>query len=346
MDDARDTDRFFSPIPESSADDAPAAISTDDAITLRMGRLSVVIAPEAGNTVVDMRAAGEPIVYFPYASVEEYRASGRLAGIPFLAPWANRLDEPAFYANGRRYAFDMTLGNVHGEIPIHGFLRTVPWQRIAVESSASAAWAVSRLEFYRHPAWMKQFPFAHTIEMTHRLEADGLQITTRLENLSAEPMPVSIGFHPYFQLTDAPREAWIVAIGARTHGLLNRDKIPTGRTEPIERRVGDPAAIPLADYDFDDVFSDLVRDGAGRAVMSVRGRVQRIDVTFGPRYRAAVVYAPRAQPAGPFICFEPMAAITDALNLAARGAYGELQTIPPRGTWTESFWIRPGHRVS
>ena len=48
-----------------------------------------------------------------------------------MGPWANRLDEQAFYANGKRYAFDMSLGNVRGDIPIHGFLTTTDqWQVI------------------------------------------------------------------------------------------------------------------------------------------------------------------------------------------------------------------------
>jgi aldose 1-epimerase len=42
-----------------------------------------------------------------------------------------------------------------------------------------------------------------------------------------------------------------------------------------------------------------------------------------------------------FICIEPMAGITNALNLAHRGVYKELQSIPPGGAWQESFWIRP-----
>jgi len=42
-----------------------------------------------------------------------------------------------------------------------------------------------------------------------------------------------------------------------------------------------------------------------------------------------------------FICFEPMAGITDAMNLAQKGLYHELQSIPAGGTWQESFWIRP-----
>jgi hypothetical protein len=39
--------------------------------------------------------------------------------------------------------------------------------------------------------------------------------------------------------------------------------------------------------------------------------------------------------------FEPMAGITDALNLASRGRYRDLQHIPPGDTWSERFWIRP-----
>ena len=41
-----------------------------------------------------------------------------------------------------------------------------------------------------------------------------------------------------------------------------------------------------------------------------------------------------------FIAFEPMVGITNALNLAHRGVYKDLQSIAPGGFWEESFWIR------
>jgi aldose 1-epimerase len=68
----------------------------------------------------------------------------------------------------------------------------------------------------------------------------------------------------------------------------------------------------------------------------VEGGRERITVTYGPKYTVAVVYAPKGQD---FICFEPMAAITNAFNLAHAGLYKELQSIPPAATWTESFWL-------
>ena len=47
---------------------------------------------------------------------------------------------------------------------------------------------------------------------------------------------------------------------------------------------------------------------------------------------------PRPRPKG-FIAFEPMVAITNALNLAQKGVYKDLQSIPPGGSWEESFWV-------
>ena len=72
--------------------------------------------------------------------------------------------------------------------------------------------------------------------------------------------------------------------------------------------------------------------------MSVCGSRERIDVLFGEKFWAAVVFAPRDRQV---ISFEPMAGITNSLNLAQRGLYHELQSIPPGGRWQESFWVRP-----
>ena len=318
-------------------------------------RIRVSIVPTVGNVAFEMRVKGENVLRFPYADIAAFRSRPGLNGIPFLGPWANRLDEQGFYANGKKYAFNMDLGNVRGAHPIHGFLSsTNKWTVTEAKADNKAAWVTSRLEFYREPSWMAQFPFAHIIEMTYRLAAGVLEVNLRLHNLSSEPMPVSIGFHPYYQLTDSPREDWTISIGAKKQWLLNSDKIPTGVTVPIEQLFPDPNQIALKDYDLDHVFSDLVRDADGRALMSVKGKSQQIEIWFGPKYNTAVVFSPRPRigtpnPGGPtsppqnpnFVCFEPMAGITDAMNLAHRGLYDELQMLAPGQIWQESFWIHP-----
>ena len=133
----------------------------------------------------------------------------------------------------------------------------------------------------------------------------------------------------------------------------------------------------LDDAFLDDVFSDLVRDAQGRATVTLKGRKQQLDITQGPNYKSLVIYSPNplntglgsqipppnpnapaapaaapggrgrgAAPANPlntanFICFEPMAGITNALNLGHKGVYKELQYVQAGGTWQESFWIKP-----
>ena len=369
----------------ASAQPRYSARQTGDIVQLRDSRTDTTVSVMTSlSNAYEMVVKGQNLIRMTFGSVDDFRARPGLNGIPLLAPFANRLDEQAFYANGKKYNFDMELGNVRGAIPIHGYLSAAKdWTLVEAKADGSAAWVTSKLDFYRNPQWMKQFPFAHTLQMTYRLQDGVLEVRTRIENLSVEPMPVAIGFHPYFQLTDSTREDWVLSIGAKTHWLLAQNKIPTGETEPIQKFFPDPHAVALKDFDLDHVFGDLERDAQGRAVMRVTGKTQQLDVLLGPNYRSIVLYSPNpanargggaggagrgrgaaatgtpalaaAQtppslpltgtnanvPTRGFIAFEPMAGITDSMNLAHKGLYKELQSIPPGGAWQESFWLRP-----
>src|SRR5579871_864699 len=95
-----------------------------DVVRLEDGRTHTVVSiiPSVGNVTFELKVNGTNVLYFPYASIDDFKARPGLSGIPFLSPWANRLDEDAFYANGKKYIFNMELGNVKGAIPLHGFL--------------------------------------------------------------------------------------------------------------------------------------------------------------------------------------------------------------------------------
>jgi aldose 1-epimerase len=344
----------------------------------------VSVIPSVGNIAYEMKVKGVNVLRWPYASVEDFKARPGTSAIPFLAPWANRLDEQAFYANGKRYGFDMELGNVRGAIPIHGFVTTTNlWEVVEAKADGKSAWVTSKLEFYKQPMWMKQWPFAHTIEMTYRLQEGVLQVQTTIKNMSSEAMPVSVGFHPFFRVADSPREEWIISAPVKTHWILAGTKAPTGETEPAEKLFPNPQAVALKDYNLDDVFSDLVRDPQGRAHFILKGKQQQVEVMFGPNWRGATMWSPSpsgtglgsnaivnpnaparaaapanagaqpnrgaqaggrggGQPSDPnYICFEPMASISNGLNLAQKGLYKEQQYVQPGATWQESFWVKP-----
>ncbi len=325
-----------------SADAQYSATRQGDAIRLeeRKTGISVSILPSVGNIAYEMKAGGKNVFWFPFSSPEDFKKNPTLCGNPLLAPWANRLDENGFYANGKKYNLNLGLGNVRLDTfqhPIHGLVvYTSEWQVTDLRADAQAAWVTSRLDFARHPDWLAQFPFAHTIEMTYRLSGGALEVQTRLQNQSAATMPVSIGYHPYFQITDAPRDEWTVSIAARSQYLLNDQLLPTGQMRPIAEVLPDSRNVSLRGMALDHVFGDL----ANNATFSVKGKSQKIEVVYGPKYKVAVVYAPTG-PNRDFICFEPMTGPTNAFNLAHRGIYKELQTIPAGQTWQESYWIRP-----
>ncbi|MGO4879852.1 MAG: aldose 1-epimerase [Bryobacteraceae bacterium] len=303
--------------------------------------VEVSIVPSLGNMAYEFKINGQNVFWMPYATLGELRAKPQFGGIPFLAPWANRLSEDAFFANGKKYKLNPDLGNVRRDQngkPIHGLLNFSPdWEVTAMETDDHSARVTSRLEFWKHPELMAQFPFAHVIEMTYILSRDTLEVRTAIHNLSTDPMPVGIGYHPYFQIHDAPRDQWKVHLAARDHFVLSKMLIPTGERTPLEF----PRLFPLAGVSLDDVFSvwdDTASSNASLPTFSVQGVHQQISVRYGPKFPIAVVYAP---PGRSFICFEPMSIITDGFNLAHAGVYQGLQSIPPGGEWHESFWIVP-----
>jgi aldose 1-epimerase len=330
------------PLMSQAANYSAARVSVSGIEVIRLvdaaNRIEVSIAPSIGNMAYEMKVNGKNILWLPVATLAELKKKPALAGIPFLAPFANRLDQDAFWANGRKYNLNPDLGNIRrdgNQKPIHGFLAFSPmWEISDVRSDDTGAWAVSRFEYSKHPDLMAQFPFAHTIEMTYRLKDGVLECETALRNHSAAPMPVAIGYHPYFRLHDASRDDWKVHLAAREHVELSPLLIPTGARKPAAF----PDPVPLSGSQLDDVFTNLVRDAAGRSEFWVRGRNERISVVYGPKYAVAVVYAPAGRD---FICFEPMAAVTNAFNLAHAGKYAELQSVAPGGQWRESFWIKP-----
>ncbi|MEP7352356.1 MAG: aldose 1-epimerase [Acidobacteriota bacterium] len=301
-------------------------------------KIELAVIPSVGNTAYEMKINGKNILYFPYTSLDEFQKRPQLSGIPFLAPWANRLDQDAFYANGKKYNFDMELGNVRGDVPLHGLLTGTPyWEVTSVIADKSSARYTARLQFWKHPELMAQWPFAHEYEMTYRLQNGELQVTLTVINLSTEAMPVVIGFHPYYQIPGVPRDQWVGHIPARRHVTADSRLIPTGEYTAMELA----KEFPLQGRTLDDGFTDLERDADGRAHFYIKSGNMKVETSFGPKYPVAVVWEPNSQgQPQPFICFEPMSGVTSATNLSQAGKYPGLQTVAPGARWTESFWVK------
>lgn len=301
--------------------------------------VEVSIAPSMGNRTYEMKVHGKNILYFPVPDISQAPKTGGLNGIPFLAPWANRLGEMAFWANGKQYPFNTTLGNVRSPIPSHGLLTTSErWQVTEVGADSKSAHVTSKLEFWKYPDLMAQWPFAHEYEITQRLAGGILEVRVTVTNLGADPMPISLGFHPYYRIPDVSRDEWTLHLSARTMVVTDNRLVATGEMKPNDL----PNPLPLKTNNLDTGFTDLERDADGRAHLWIESGGKKVEAMLGPGFAVALIYDPPAPPGETrdFVCIEPMTAITNALNLNHAGKYQKLQSVAPSGKWSESFWIR------
>ena len=74
--------------------------------------LRVSVAPEIGNNAFAMLHRGHDFLWRPEASLSSLREKKLLFGIPFLAPWANRLDQDRYWVNRTPYLINRELGNI------------------------------------------------------------------------------------------------------------------------------------------------------------------------------------------------------------------------------------------
>lgn len=297
--------------------------------------LAARIAPDAGNNAFSLTSASDEFLWRPDLPLHELVERRLLFGTPFLSPWANRLDESAYWVDGTQYHLNLGLGNIrfdHSHQPIHGLLLFERWHLQQLHADDTGAVVISTFDFAAHPKLMAQFPFAHRLEMRHSLRNGRLHIATRAVNECMEPLPVSFGFHPYFRLPGGDRNDWKLEICAQKHYELNDRHIPTGETTDKK-----PESVWVKDVELDDVYSDLVRGSDGYARFSLSSEAACLNVGFGGRYPVAVVFAP---PTGNFVCIEPMCALTNALNLSRRGIC-QCPQVDPCASWEEEFWMEP-----
>src|ERR1700761_6720737 len=130
-----------------------------DIVQLRDNKTDSTVSVLTGTSnAYEFVVHGKNVISMNIPSTTALRNNPALNGVPFLRPFANRLDGMAFYANGKKYSFDPGLGNVRPPIPQQGFLvSTHDWKLVSAKADANGATVVSKLEFWRNPDWMKQF---------------------------------------------------------------------------------------------------------------------------------------------------------------------------------------------
>lgn len=273
----------------------------------------VEICPAAGFSAVSFRVRGGEFLHLP-APLAPFVAAVRTGGIPFLHPFANRLRGTRWSFGGRTIDPDATpFRHADGRgLPMHGYLLRWPgapgrggWS-IRTSADGGSAEIEGSLEWGDHPDLMSAFPFAHRLTQRYRLEGRTLEVQATVEPRDRS-MPVSFGWHPYFRIPDAGREALSLAlprlakVALDSQGLPIRDAATRSETDQLPRRTA------LAGEAFDDLFR--LAEPIGSATLAAGDAAIVVEPREGIRFLQ--IYSPAGQP---FAAIEPMTAPTAALD--------------------------------
>ncbi len=270
-------------------------------ITVSDPPVTAQFVPEAGMIGTSLQDAGVELLG-QRRGLDAYLSAGKTMGIPILYPWANRLGGNTFTAENVTVTLTPGANGVRTDpagLPIHGVLAAYPGWRVTAESENELT---AEVDFGADPRLLASFPFPHLLTVNVRLAQRTLTVCTTVTATAERAVPLCFGYHPYLQSPGTERADWVIETPALRHLSLDQHGLPTGRTTEQTAR-----SERLGDNSFDDAY-DQVAEGS---VFAVRGGDRRLEVCFDRGYPAAQIFAP---PGEDVVCFEPMAAPTDALR--------------------------------
>ena len=177
----------------------------DQPLILRADPLELELSPSIGGAISNFTwtADGQrtPILRKSHSPLENVLDA---ACFP-LVPFSNRIRGGCFSFRGRQVRLSPNMAG--DPSPLHGQGWTGAW-RVESESCSSAV-----LLFDHRPG---EWPWKYEARQEFRLDGDSLDLRLSCRNLSEEPMPCGLGFHPYFHCGPGTRieaevdEVWTV----------------------------------------------------------------------------------------------------------------------------------------
>ena len=257
-------------------------------------------------------------------------------GFPVLMP-PNRIAGGRFTFNGRDYVFDI---NEAGTNHIHGLVHNLPWRVVATDTSQAAS-VTTAIRSDDHPSIRKSYPHSFELRMTFALKDSRMDFTVEAENFGSEPMPLGIGFHPYFNAplsaASSKAECTVRVPASKVWELTNA--LPTGRRLPVSGQRDLRQPVSLSSVMLDDVYTDLELS-QGASVAEFRDNGAGVTVQYGasPEFKHWVVWTGKS-PQDPFVCLEPYTWVTNAPNLDLPPEDTGLIVLQGGQTFTGRMWV-------
>jgi aldose 1-epimerase len=254
---------------------------------LRAGGLEAALSSAVGGSLARLSLDGVDLLRrAPEGSTDPLA----MASFP-LVPYPNRIADGRFAFDGRDYQLPLNFGD-HPH-SLHGFGWQSGWT--ASETGETAVCLVH--DHGGDAGW----PWPYRAEQRVAVTASQLSNSLSVTNVGDAPMPIGLGFHPYFQM-DA---GTTVQFSARSLWLSTPDMLP--EREVAADALGNwsqPAAIR------GDSLIDNVYGGWDGMATVRRGDGLRLTLTAtGADWLH--VYRP---PGEAFFCLEPVSHMPDAIH--------------------------------
>jgi galactose mutarotase-like enzyme len=244
---------------------------------LEDGQARVELIPSRGALVTRMNVGGDELLYLDESTVVDLSKNVR-GGIPVLFPTAGKLPGDTYPVGRQAYT-----------MPQHGFARRLPWTVRQEEKDLLVAGLTSSEET------LKQFPWRFDAQLTFSLDGPQLTLDFDVENQDTRPLPVHLGFHPYFSVLQNSKAAASVATDA-TRAWDNR----MGQVVPF---VGLDLTAPEVDLHL------LDHSEAGTTLHRGLGR-RPVKLSWSIEFQRLIVWTLQGRD---FVCVEPWTASAGAL---------------------------------
>ena len=263
----------------------------------------VTILPEMGASLHQVCLACDnslhPLLWAVKDEDELYKEGLLQYRGALLFPFVDRIENGKYVFEEVEYTLPCNEANHKNAL--HGFLNNQPFQ--ILQSGADGEHASASL-FFDYDGVLQGFPFACTVTVIYTLNANGFSCNTSVQNKSNRNMPVGMGWHPYFRITE-DHSQFEVSIPAAASFVTREDYINTGEQTPFYD--GDKF-LNIANFSFNAYAQNQINN---EAKTILRDKKKKMDIVLNsigfPFLQVFVV-------AGKGIAIEPLTCMGNAFN--------------------------------
>ncbi len=222
-----------------------------------------------------------------------------------LLPFPNRLNTGQYTWQNQSYQFN--INDAQNNNAIHGFAMDKSMDITEIELDNQKAMIHC---MYQYDGNLEAYPFPFSFSAKFRITDEmTFEVTFQIRNESSTPLPMGMGWHPYFQLSEKLDDMELHFSGCQLIGLDDR-MIPTGKRYDYDEF---EQARKIRSTVLDNCFSikDIAQSPFKLSLKGDKGTIQYWQETGSDKFNFIQLFTPPQRQA---LAIEPMTCNVDAFN--------------------------------